>query len=101
MVYVDAYGAVTPCVTTVNGDGTITFVTDHFSVYAVVGTPAYILGDVDGNGKLNNRDLGLLQLYLNSGDLSDKTFVEAAADQDGNDKINNRDLGLLQKKLNV
>ena len=58
------------------------------------------LGDVDGNGKVNNRDLGLLQLYLNDGDLTDKAFVLAACDLDGNGKINNRDLGLLQKQLN-
>ncbi|MBQ7089435.1 MAG: hypothetical protein IJN04_07340, partial [Clostridia bacterium] len=63
--------------------------------------PAVLLGDVDGNGKINNRDLGLLQVYLNDGDLSNKTFLEEAADLDGNGKINNRDLGLLQKKLNA
>ncbi|MBQ7088322.1 MAG: carbohydrate binding domain-containing protein [Clostridia bacterium] len=63
--------------------------------------PAEILmGDVDGNGKVNNRDLGMMQLYLNDGDLTDKVFDEKAADLDGNGKINNRDLGLLQKKLN-
>ena len=59
-----------------------------------------LMGDVDGNGKLNNRDLGMMQLYLNDGDLTDKTFDELAADLDGNGKINNRDLGLLQKELN-
>ena len=57
-------------------------------------------GDADGNGKVNNRDLGLLQLYLNDDDLSDKPFDLAAVDLDGNGKINNRDLGLLQKLLN-
>ena len=62
--------------------------------------PAYIPGDVDGNGKVNNRDLGLLQLYLNDSDLTDKTFNETTADLDGNGKLNNRDLGLLQKLLN-
>ncbi|MBQ7089437.1 MAG: InlB B-repeat-containing protein [Clostridia bacterium] len=63
--------------------------------------PTVLLGDLDGNGKVNNRDLGLLQVYLNDGDLSNKTFLEEAADLDGNGKINNRDLGLLQKKLNA
>ena len=62
--------------------------------------PYVTLGDVDGNGKVNNRDLGMLQLYLNDGDLTDKAFVLAACDLDGNGKINNRDLGLLQKQLN-
>ena len=61
---------------------------------------SYVLGDVDGNGKVNNRDLGLLQLYLNDDDVGGKTFVEIAADMDGNGKLNNRDLGLLQRLLN-
>ena len=57
-------------------------------------------GDMDGNGKVNNRDLGLLQQYLNGNDMSGKTFDLTAIDLDGNGKINNRDLGLLQKLLN-
>ena len=62
--------------------------------------PEIIPGDLDGNGKLNNRDLGLMQLRLNDGDLTDKIFIEEAADLDGNGKVNNRDLGLLQIELN-
>ena len=58
---------------------------------------AAVRGDVDGNGKVNNRDLGLLQKHLNG---SAVDIAEAAADLDGNGKVNNRDLGLLQKLLN-
>ena len=58
---------------------------------------AAVRGDVDGNGKVNNRDLGLLQKYLNGTAVD---IAEAAADLDGNGKVNNRDLGLLQKLLN-
>ena len=59
--------------------------------------PPVLAGDVDGNGKVNNRDLGILQQYLNNyGNVID----EDAADLDGNGKINNRDLGQLQQKLN-
>lgn len=54
-------------------------------------------GDVNGDGKVNNRDLGLLQKYLNGSPIE----LTAAADMDGNGKINNRDLGLLQKLLNA
>ena len=54
-------------------------------------------GDADGNGKLNNRDLGLLQRYINDYPV---TVDVVAADMDGNGKLNNRDLGLLQRKLN-
>ena len=37
VVYIDANGDVATCETTVNEDGTITFVTDHFSQYSVIG----------------------------------------------------------------
>ena len=37
VVYIDDEGNVTPCETRVNADGTVTFVTDHFSRYAIVG----------------------------------------------------------------
>ena len=55
---------------------------------------------MDGNGKVNNRDLGLLQQYLNGANMSGKNFDPLAADLDGNGKLNNRDLGLMQRKLN-
>ena len=37
VVYIDDNGDVTPCETTVNEDGTITFITDHFSMYSIIG----------------------------------------------------------------
>jgi hypothetical protein len=37
VVYIDDEGNVTPCETRVNADGTVTFVTDHFSQYAIIG----------------------------------------------------------------
>ncbi len=37
VVYIDDAGNVTPCETRVNADGTVTFVTDHFSRYAIIG----------------------------------------------------------------
>ena len=37
VVYIDDEGNVTPCETRVNADGTVTFVTDHFSRYAIIG----------------------------------------------------------------
>ena len=77
-------------------DETVWFSPVDGAVIVVNGLP----GDADGNGKVNNRDLGLLQMYLNDDDLIGKNFNEAAVDLDGNGKINNRDLGLLQKLLN-
>lgn len=67
---------------------------DTVTLYAV--WQPILLGDVDGNGRLNNRDLGLLQRYLNDWGVT----VTAEADINGDGSVNNRDLGLLQKKLN-
>lgn len=58
---------------------------------------AVIPGDADSNGKVNNRDLGRLQQYLNEWAV---TIDTQAVDMDGNGKVNNRDLGLLQRQLN-
>lgn len=57
----------------------------------------YTPGDVNNDGSINNKDLGLLQRYLNEWDV---TLSEAAADTNGDDSINNKDLGLLQRYLN-
>ena len=54
-------------------------------------------GDANGDGKVNNRDLGTMQQYLNGWDT---TLDEKASDLNGDGKINNRDLGMLQKMLN-
>ena len=59
--------------------------------------PPSAAGDVDGNGKVNNRDLGLLQRYLNGAAVD---IDETAADISGDGKVNNRDLGMLQQLLN-
>ena len=55
-----------------------------------------LYGDADGNGKVNNRDLGRLQQYLSGGDV---TLDLDACDLDGNGRVNNRDLGRLQQYL--
>ncbi len=56
-----------------------------------------VTGDANGDGKVNNLDLGRLQQYLNGWDV---TIDFVAADVDGNDRVNNKDLGLLQRYLN-
>ena len=67
------------------------------NVTLIPDAPAVEPGDVNGDGKVNNRDLGLLQKFLNG---SAVTIDTDAADLYDDGKINNRDLGLLQKKLN-
>ena len=70
------------------------------SVAGVVAVSAedVVYGDLDNSGKVNNRDLGLLQRYING--VSGTTIDEALADVDASGKINNRDLGRLQQYLN-
>ena len=54
-------------------------------------------GDVNGDGNINVRDLGMLQQHLNGWDV----FISLeAANVDGNSSVNVRDLGVLQKYLN-
>lgn len=54
-------------------------------------------GDVNNDGKINNRDLGLMQQYLNDWGVVINT---TAADFNENGAVNNRDLGELQMYLN-
>ena len=79
---------------------------EYFDGYAIIWVnitvsedePDVLLGDVDGNGRVNNRDLGLLQQYLNDWNVS---VDLAVCDMDGNGRVNNRDLGQLQQLLNA
>ena len=57
----------------------------------------YIPGDVNKDGKVNVRDLGMLQQSLNGWQVE---ILQAAADVNGDDKVNVRDLGILQQFLN-
>lgn len=61
------------------------------------GATSFVPGDADGDGAVNNRDLGLLQRYLNAWSVTVDTL---AADLDADGKLNNRDLALLQRKIN-
>lgn len=54
-----------------------------------------MVGDVNGDGKVNNRDLGYLQRVLNGAASADDQ-----ADVNGDEKVNNRDLGELQQMVN-
>ena len=58
---------------------------------------AVTYGDVNNDGKVNNRDLGVLQQYLNDWDVA---IDDTAADVNDDGKVNNRDLGVLQQYLN-
>ena len=59
--------------------------------------PEYTPGDLNYDGKVNARDLGRLQQFVNGWEVY---IVRAAADVNGDDTINVRDLGLLQQYIN-
>lgn len=58
---------------------------------------SYILGDVNGDGVVDNKDSGLLMQYLNNWTVQ---INKAAADVNGDGKINNNDYSLIQQYLN-
>ena len=59
--------------------------------------PEYIPGDVNNDGKVNNKDLGILKQYLADWEVE---LNLNACDVDGSGRINNKDMGLLQQFLN-
>ncbi len=56
-----------------------------------------IFGDVNNDGSINNKDLGILMQYLNDWDTVINTD---AADVNADGKVNNKDYGLLMQYLN-
>ena len=56
------------------------------------------IGDVNDDGKVNNKDLGVLLQYLNHWEVE---VVELACDVNRVGKINNKDVGLLLQYLNT
>lgn len=59
--------------------------------------PTIVPGDANGDDKVNNRDLGMLQQHLNGWEPAIDT---TAMDVNDDGRVNNRDLGVLQQYLN-
>ena len=57
----------------------------------------YISGDVNNDGEVNNKDLGVLRRFLNDWDVK---IDELASDVNRDGEINNKDLGILRRYLN-
>jgi hypothetical protein len=73
---------------------------DNIAFETVSGTVTiieYISGDVNDDGKVNNKDLGLLLQHLNGWSVN---VVELACDVNRDGKVNNKDLGILLQYLN-
>ena len=58
--------------------------------------PSHVPGDINGDGKTNNKDLSVLFQYLSGWDVE---VVESALDVNGDGKKNNKDLTLLFQYL--
>lgn len=71
----------------------VTFETSNGTITVADSLP----GDVNGDGAVNFKDLGLLQRKLN---LIDVTIDEVAADVNKDGSVNFKDLGILQQYLN-
>lgn len=82
-------------------DGKLVFVTNHFSIYAVVSENGsetdYTPGDINNDGKINMKDIVLLQQFLNGWNVS---INKQAANVNADSSINMKDIVLLQQYLN-
>lgn len=58
---------------------------------------ATLLGDVNGDGAVNNKDFGTLQRFINGWDVA---VDSSAADVNSDGGINNKDLGIIERHLN-
>ena len=92
-----------PCITTLRVDYNDKYTAKGSSTKVACATESSTVciglprpGDADGDGKLNNKDLALLQQYLAAWSV---TVDAAAADVYGDDKLNNKDLALMQRYL--
>ena len=74
-----------------------TYAAENDISFEVLNEPADLPGDVNGDGVVNNKDLGLLQRYINGWTVS---IDLNAAEVSGDGAINNKDLGLLQRYIN-
>ncbi|MBE6562327.1 MAG: hypothetical protein E7660_01175 [Ruminococcaceae bacterium] len=78
-------------------DGKMVFDVDHFSNY-VVAEIDYVIGDADGDGKINTKDVLMLRKYLGGAVSTDKiNLTSADADLDG--KVTMKDVLMLRKYL--
>ncbi len=68
-----------------------------FTTASVATADSVLYGDVNGDGKINNKDLGRLQQYINGWEVEVNL---AACDVNDDGRVNNKDLGRLQQYIN-
>lgn len=69
---------------------------DNMRLFKTEDGMAALIGDVNGDGTINTRDVGLLQRYLSGWDVIILTEV---ADVNGDGKVNVQDIAVLQRYL--
>ena len=79
-------------------DGFMVFTTNHFSVYVVAASTTILTGDLNGDGKVNGADAGILSRYTSGWDgYAEKIKNMDAADINRDGKVNGADSGLLNR----
>ncbi len=77
-------------------DSELTFITFD-TEDGIVEIVDYMSGDVDNDGEITNKDLGMLMRYVNGWEIE---INESAGDVDRDGEITNLDLGILQRYIN-
>ncbi len=99
--YMDADGKLQKLEGVVDAENrTITVELTHFSTYILVDAetaPDFQLGDVNGDGRVNARDVRALLRYIAG--LEESAINEAAADFNGDGRINARDVRALLRSI--
>ena len=97
--YMDEQGVLTKLDGVVNVDErTITVELEHFSTYILadpVESSDVMIGDVNGDGRINTRDARALLTYVAGLTKDGDTLNIAAADCNGDGRINTRDARIL------
>ena len=82
-------------------NGCLVFNTNHFSIYTMtaesISETDYTPGDINNDGKINMKDIVLLQQFLNGWNVS---INKQAANVNADSSINMKDIVLLQQYLN-
>ncbi len=96
----DAPECTTPITLAYDADDVYDYDFENVTFDTVDGTVTiidYISGDVNDDGLVNNKDIGILQRYLNGWTVDINLY---AANVNEDDSINNKDIGILQRHLN-